>query len=73
MELIINIIGAACFGHLAADFLTYFEWLPNKPWKCNQCLTFWLSIIPFMFLYDVWGILIASIAAITSELIYKIL
>jgi len=73
MELIINIIGAACFGHLAADFLTRFEWLPSKPFKCNMCLTFWLSIIPFMFLYDVWGILVASIAAITSELIYKIL
>lgn len=73
MELIINIIGTAALGHLAADFLTRFEWLPDKPFKCNMCLTFWLSIIPFMFLYDVWGILVASIAAITSELIYKIL
>jgi len=72
MELFINILGVACLGHLAADFLSKFSWLPNKPFKCNMCLTFWLSIIPFIFLYDVWGVLVASIAAVTSELLYKI-
>jgi len=73
MEIIINILGAAALGHLGADFLTRYTWLPDKPFKCNMCLTFWLSIIPAIFLYDIWGILVSAIAAVTSELIYKIL
>lgn len=72
MEIIINILGAAALGHLAADFLSRVEWLPQKPFKCNQCLTFWLIVAPFIFLYSYWGILVAALSAVVSELIFKI-
>jgi|TARA_R100000951_G_scaffold94548_1_gene83310 hypothetical protein len=71
--MIIEILGMAAFGHLAADFLENFEWLPSKPFKCNQCLTFWLSIGPFMLEHGWIGFAMAGCAAITSELIYRIL
>lgn len=71
MELLIQIIGFACFGHLGADFLQRYEWLWDKPFKCNMCLTAWSSLIPFIFIYGWIGILYASISAITSELIYR--
>jgi hypothetical protein len=63
----------AAFGHLAADFLSQFDRLPDKPLKCNQCLTFWLSIGPFILEHGWLGLPMAGVAAIVSELIYKAL
>ena len=71
--ILLKIIGMAAFGHMAADFLSQFNWLPDKPFKCNMCLTFWLSIGPFLLLDGATGFLTASTAAIVSELIYRIL
>lgn len=73
MELVISILGAAALGHLGADFLQRFSWLPNKPFKCNMCLTFWLNVIPFIFLYSGYGIWYAACASIVSELYFKYL
>ena len=69
--MILLILGMACLGHLAADFLQQFEEIPNKPFKCNMCLSFWITIFPAMYTYGLEGILIAAIAAIVSETIYK--
>lgn len=71
MELLIHIIGFACLGHLGADFLSQYESLPDKPFKCNMCFTYWISIIFLIFTYGWNGMLIAAIAAILSELIFK--
>lgn len=71
MELILTILGFACIGHLAADFLSQFEKLWDKPFKCNMCLTYWTSLIPLIFMYEGYGILYAAVASITSEIIYK--
>ena len=71
MELIINILGAAALGHLVADFNQQFTWMPDKPMKCNQCATFWLSFVPFIFLSGWVGILHAALAAIISEFYLK--
>lgn len=71
--ILLKIIGMAAFGHMAADFLSQFDRLPSKPFKCNMCLTFWLSIGPLMLLDGASGFLMASTAAIVSELIYKLL
>ena len=73
MELIISILGAAGLGHLAADFFEQFEWMPDKPMKCNQCITFWLSVAPFIFLYGYEGVLYAALASIVSELYLRYL
>lgn len=69
--IILMIIGFACLGHIAADFLNTFEKLPEKPFKCNMCLTYYLSFIPFIFIYSGYGILYAAIASIVSEIIYR--
>jgi hypothetical protein len=69
--MILLILGMACLGHLAADFLQQFEELPMKPFKCNMCLSFWITIFPAMYIYGLEGILIATITSIVSETIYK--
>jgi len=71
MGILIQILGFACLGHLGADFMSQFEGLWDKPFKCNMCFSFWISILPFIFLYGWEGILLSAITAITSELIYK--
>ena len=71
MELIISILGAAGLGHLGADFLSRYDWLPDKPFKCNLCLTFYLNVGPFIFLYGYEGIWYAACASIISELYFK--
>lgn len=68
MEVILNILGAAALGHLAADFFSQYEWMPNKPMKCNMCITFWLNVLPFIFLYSWQGVLYTALASIISEL-----
>jgi hypothetical protein len=70
-DLIINIIGGGALGYLCADFLSQFEWLSDKPFKCNMCLTFWITIIPFILLYGYQGLFVSSLAAITSEILYR--
>ena len=71
LQLILMIIGAACLGHLGADFFSQFKRLPEKPFKCNACSTYWLNIVPFIFIYDWYGFYYLAIASILSELIYK--
>ena len=73
MELILSILGAAGLGHLAADFFSQFKWAPDKPTKCNMCMSFWLNVGPFIFLYGWHGVLYAALASIDSELYLKIL
>ena len=71
--MILNIIGFAALAHLGTDFLSQFEWLPNKPFKCNMCSGFWYSIGPFIALYGWQGILLSAITGVTSEIIYRII
>ena len=73
METILSILGAAGLGHMAADFLSRYDWLPDKPCKCNMCMTFWLSVGPCIFLSGGVGIFYAALASIVSELYLKIL
>ena len=73
MELILMILGAAGLGHMGADLFSRFDWMPDKPMKCNMCLTFWLNVGPFIFLSGYEGILYAALASIISELYLKIL
>ena len=73
MEIILSILGAAGLGHMAADFLTQFDRLPDKPCKCNMCMTFWISVLPFIFLSGGVGVFYAALASIISELYLKIL
>lgn len=71
--ILVEILGMAGFGHLVADFMSQFDNLPSKPLKCNQCATFWLSIMPFVLEHGWLGLPMAGCAAIASELIYKLI
>ena len=69
--MILFILGMASLTHLVTDLLQPLPELPNKPFKCNMCLGFWLSIIPASALYGWEGILVSAITGIVSETIYK--
>jgi len=73
MNSIIEIIGFAALGHLVTDFITHFDLpeLPDKPFRCDMCMTFWISIVPMMVLHGFQGILWASISAVVANYIYK--
>jgi len=71
--MILEILGFASLAHLGAEFLSRYDWLPDKPFKCNLCSGFWYSIGPFLALYGWKGILIAGMTGIISEALYKIL
>ena len=72
-EIIIQIIGFACLGHLVTDFITHFDLpeLPEKPFKCDMCMAYWISIIPLMVQFGFIGILYAAMSAVVANLIYK--
>ena len=75
MNLLIQLIGFAALGHLVTDFITWLD-LPEvkeKPFKCDQCMTYWISVIPFMLQFGLQGILLAAISGIMANLIYKYL
>ena len=69
--MIIEIIGIACIAHLAADIAAHF-YLPEKPFKCDLCMGFWLGVGPFTFLYGFEGFCAAGITAVLANLIFKI-
>ena len=72
MDTIIELLGFAALGHLVADFLAnQFSRLPAKPFHCDMCMTFWISIVPYIALYGFRGILYASLSAIISNTLYK--
>jgi len=72
-DLILQIIGFACLGHLVTDFITHFHLpeLPEKPFKCDMCMTYWISIIPLMVQFGARGCLYAAMASILANIIFK--
>lgn len=73
--MIFEIIGFASLGHLVVDLIETIDkknLLPQKPFKCDLCLSFYLSVLPFIDMYGFKGILAAAITGVTSELIFKI-
>ena len=71
--LITQVIGFACIGHLLTDFITSFDLpeLPDKPFRCDMCMTFWITIIPMMVMYGWQGFLYAGISSVVANYIYK--
>ena len=74
MELLISILGIACLGAMLQDFPIYI-WiteklqLPDKPFRCTMCATFWYSVGILVALHGWSGITYAALAAITAEFI----
>lgn len=73
MNSIIEILGFAAIGHLTTDFISSFELprLPDKPFRCDMCMTFWIALIPMIVLHGFHGILMAGISSILANYIYK--
>ena len=72
--ILLQILGFACLAHLAADLISYVSpELPQKPFQCNMCIGFWLSFVPLTVQFGLMGTLYAAMAAITSELIYRVI
>mgnify|MGYP003627952221 CR=1 FL=1 len=73
IEIIIQIIGFACLGYLAVEFISGFNLpeLPDKPFRCELCLTYWISIIPLMVQFGFIGILYAAISSVIANIIFK--
>lgn len=71
--LILDILGFAALGHLITEFLYSNQMLQFKPFNCNMCLTFWISLLPFMVEDGLYGLPMAAIAGVVSETIYKLL
>lgn len=61
----------ACLAHLAADFSIHFR-LPAKPFQCDMCLGWWLSLFPFIVLHGWTGIPMAAITAVLADVIYRL-
>ena len=72
-EIIIQIIGFACIGHIVTDFISHWNLpkLPDKPFRCDMCMTYWISIIPLIVQFGLIGILYAAISSVTANIIFK--
>jgi hypothetical protein len=73
--MIFSIIGFASLAHLLVDLIETIdteEKVPRKPFKCDLCMGYWLSILPFMYMYGLEGILAAAITGVTADLIYRL-
>ena len=72
--MLLNIIGFASLTHLIVDLIITIDKqdkVPQKPFKCDMCLGFWLSL-PFNILMYGWeGVLISAITGITANLLTK--
>ena len=73
--MIINIIALGCLGHLAVDFIQNMDTynvLPEKPFKCDMCMGYWISVLPLVFEYGVWGWALAAVSGVISNLLTKL-
>lgn len=72
--MIFNLIGLACLVHILVDFISSFDLpeLPNKPFRCELCMGFWLSILPLTIMYGATGLLAAPIVGVLADLIFRL-
>jgi len=70
--MIFNILGLAALAHLMVDIFQYLE-INFKPFNCNLCMGFWLSLFPLVIQYGNDGFLAAAMTGVTSEVIYRLI
>ena len=73
MDLIIEIIGMACLGHMIVDFLQSLDidLLNRKPFSCDMCLAFWLALGWFIAGYGAFGLPLAAITGVLADIIFR--
>lgn len=72
MELIIEILAWASLTHLIVQFFEDNNILQFKPFNCEKCLGFWLSVGPNFAFYGAKGILLSALIGVTADQIYKL-
>jgi len=70
--MIFEILGLACLAHIMVDFFQYLE-INFKPFNCNLCWGWWLSMFPMVIMYGGEGFLGAAITGVVSEVIYRVI
>ena len=72
--IVIEILGLACLGHMIVDFLQNLDidFLNRKPFSCDMCLTFWISVGWLLAEYGLIGVPMAAISAILADLIFRL-
>ena len=74
MNEIIQILGFAALSNLAVDFIShFFPNLPDKPFRCDMCFAFWISLLPFVLQFGWMGILYAALSGQVANVIYRYL
>lgn len=68
------ILGVACFGGVLQEVPLWQRFLEAlhldvKPFNCPLCLTFWVSLAPFIITEGPIGIFSSIVAAVLAELI----
>lgn len=72
MSIILQMLGFAALTKLVIDFIEYMDLsLPEKPFKCDLCMGFWISLVPFMLQEGLAGILYAAMTGVLANYIYK--
>lgn len=76
MELLIKLLGVAGLGLMLQDFTPYITItkrlkMPDKPFRCTLCATFWYSAGPLLAIYGYTGLVYAGFSALIAELIDK--
>ena len=73
--MIFELIGWACLAHIAVDFLSYLDeddMIYEKPFKCDLCMGYWLSVLPLVVGYGSYGFLYAGIVGVLADLIFRL-
>ena len=72
--MILQLIGWASLAHILIDLIEELNIkVPNKPFKCNLCLGYWISVIPLTIQYGLSGIVYAAISGVLSEVIFRVI
>ena len=72
-DLLLQIVGFACLGHIITDFIAHFNLpeLPDKPFRCDMCMGYWISIIPMCVQFGLMGILYSAMISVLANIIFK--
>lgn len=73
--MIFNLIALACLTHLVVDFIVTIDTkdlLQMKPFKCDMCMGFWLSVVPLVYVNGLIGIPYAAAVGVMADLIYRL-
>lgn len=78
MELLIKLLGIAALGSMLQEFEPYQKvterlGMPDKPFRCTVCATFWYSVGVLVSIYGIEGVVYAAFSAAASEIIDQLL